>query len=88
MAMKRTQLYLDETTARALAAISREKKTTVSELVRESIRAVYGSGKTVDRPALARQIAGIWKNRQDLKHPDRTVRRLRRGTRSTRFGLE
>jgi hypothetical protein len=36
--MKRTQLYLDEEMARALAALSRQKRTTVSELVRESVQ--------------------------------------------------
>jgi hypothetical protein len=87
MAMKRTQLYLDDATARILAAVSRERKTTVSELVRESVRTRYASRRDFDRSALARQISGIWKNRKDLRHVEQLIRKLRRDTRPKRFGL-
>ena len=84
--MKRTQLYLDEEMARALAALSRKEGTTISELVRESVREKYLSGKDVDKVALARQLAGIWKDRKDLKAIGPAVRRLRKGIRLKKTG--
>ena len=86
-AMKTTQLYLDEEMARTLAALSRQKGTTVSELVRESVQEKYMSKKEMDRVALARQLSGIWRNRKDLEKIDQTVRRLRKGKRLKRLGL-
>jgi len=85
--MKRTQLYLDEEMARTLAALSRQKGTTVSDLVRESVRDKYMSRKEMDKVSLARQLSGIWRNRKDLRDIEGTIRRLRRGTRLRRFGL-
>lgn len=85
--MKRTQLYLDEVMARTLAALSRQKGTTVSELVRESVQEKYMSKKEMDRVSLAKQLSGIWRGRKDLEEIDQTVRRLRRGKRLKRLGL-
>ncbi|MBI2368860.1 MAG: CopG family transcriptional regulator [Deltaproteobacteria bacterium] len=72
---------------RILAVLSRQKGTTVSELVRESIREKYMSKREVDKVSLARQLSGIWGHREDLTDIDRTIRRLRRGARLKRFGL-
>ena len=85
--MKRTQLYLDEEMARTLAALSRQKATTVSELVRESIQEKYMSRKELDKVSLAHQLSGVWRIRKDLKEIDRTIRRLRKGARLKRLGL-
>ena len=85
--MKRTQLYLDEEMARTLAALSRQKATTVSELVRESVQEKYMSRKEIDKVSLAQQLSGVWGSRKDLKEIDRTIRRLRKGTRLKRLGL-
>jgi predicted DNA-binding protein len=85
--MKRTQLYLDEEMARTLAVLSRQKGTTVSELVRESIQERYMNRKDIDKVSLARQLRGIWRNRKDLRAIDQTIRRLRKGTRLKRLGL-
>ena len=85
--MKRTQLYLDEEMARALAALSRKEGTTISELVRESVREKYLSGKDVDKVALARQLVGIWRDRKDLRNTDRVLRRWRKGTRRRRLRI-
>jgi predicted DNA-binding protein len=87
MGMKRTQLYLDEEMARTLAALSRQKGTTVSGLVRESVQEKYMSKKEVDRVSLARQLSGIWRSTKDLAEIDETVRRLRKGKRLRRLGL-
>ena len=32
---------------------------------------------TIDKAALARQLAGVWKKRRDLRDIDRVIRRLR-----------
>ncbi|MEE9568070.1 MAG: CopG family transcriptional regulator [Candidatus Binatia bacterium] len=85
--MKRTQLYLDEEMARTLAVLSRQKGTTVSELVRESVQERYMNRKDIDKVSLARQLSGIWRNRKDLRAIDQTIRRLRKGTRLKRLGL-
>ena len=87
MGMKRTQLYLDEEMARTLAALSRQKGTTVSALVRESVQEKYMSKKEVDKVSLARQLSGIWRSTKDLAEIDETVRRLRKGKRLRRLGL-
>jgi len=79
--MKRTQLYLDEEMARTLTALGRQRGKTLSQLVRESVREKYMSRKAVDKVSLARQLCGIWGERKDLRDIDRTVRRLRQGTR-------
>ncbi len=85
--MKRTQLYLGEEMARTLAVLSRQKGTTVSELVRESVQERYMNKKDIDKVSLARQLSGIWRNRKDLRAIDQTIRRLRKGTRLKRLGL-
>lgn len=85
--MKRTQLYLDEEMARTLGALSRQKGTTVSELVRESVRERYMSKREVDKVVLARQLCGIWRKRTDLKDIASVVRKLRKGKRLKRLHL-
>jgi len=85
--VKRTQLYLDEEMARTLAALGRQRGKTVSELVRESVQEKYMSRKEIDKVSLARQLSGVWHDRRDLKEIDRTLRRLRKGTRLKRLGL-
>lgn len=85
--MKRTQLYLDEEMARTLAALGRQHGKTVSELVRESVEAKYMNKRDLDKAQLARQLAGVWRDRKDLKNIDRIVRKLRAGTRLTRLGV-
>jgi hypothetical protein len=79
--MRRTQLYLDDDIANILSAISRQKGTTVSSLVRECIREKFGPRTEIDKAAMAREIAGVWKNRKDLDTTEQYVRRLRKGKR-------
>ena len=83
--MKRTQLYLDEAMAKMLAALSRQKRTTVSELVRESVREKYMTQKGLNKGLIARQLTGIWADRKDLAQSERLIRRLRRGNRLRRL---
>jgi hypothetical protein len=83
--MKRTQLYLDEEMARMLETLSRQQGTTISELVRRSVREHYMPGKHLDKVSLARELSGIWRNREGLKDIEAAVRKLRRGSRSKRL---
>ena len=85
--MKRTQLYLDEEMARTLKTLSRQKGMTISELVRAGLREHYMPGKHLDKVALARGLAGIWKKRGDLRDTGATVRKLRKGSRLKRFQI-
>ena len=85
--LKRTQLYLDEEMARTLKTLSRQKGMTVSELVRAGLRERYMSGKAIDKAALARNLSGIWKDREDLDDIDAAVRKLRSGSRLERFRI-
>lgn len=85
--MKRTQLYLDEEVARILDTLSRQQGTTVSELVRTSLRERYMPGRDLDKVSLARELSGIWRRPKDLKEIDKAVRQLRRGSRLKRFRL-
>ena len=85
--MKRTQLYLDEAVARKLAALSRQRGTTVSELVRESVREKYMAVKGLDKGLIARELTGVWAGRKDLAQPGRVIRRLRKGNRLKRLTL-
>jgi hypothetical protein len=85
--MKRTQLYLDEDMARRLETLSRQKGTTISELVRTGLREHYVSGTNLDKVALARGLVGIWKDREDLKDVGAVVRKLRKGSRLRRFQI-
>ncbi len=86
--MKRTQLYLDEGIFRTLSDLSREKKTTISDLVRKAIQKVYGKSQSPNQRLRALQSAcGIWKNRKDLPPTDEYVRSLRIDTRKKRLGL-
>lgn len=85
--MRRTQLYLDEEMARTLSALSRQRGASISELVRESVRLKYMTERAVDRAEIARRLAGIWADRQDLRKIEDVVRALRRGQRLRRYGF-
>jgi len=85
--MKRTQLYLDDDLAKILSTVSRQRRTTVSELVRECIRDKFGRKQKVDKVALAREVAGIWKKRRDIGDTEKYVRRLRQDTRRERMKI-
>jgi len=85
--MKRTQLYLDDDLAKILSTVSRQRGTTISELVRECIREKFGAKESVDKASLVRQLAGIWKNRKDVVSPQEYVRRLRKDSRRERLKI-
>lgn len=86
--MKRTQLYLDDDMAKTLSAVSRQRGQTVSELVRECIREKYSEQHSVDKVALARQLAGVWKLRTDILQAEEYVRGFRKDTRRKRLKID
>lgn len=87
--MKRTQLYFDEGLFRLLTLVSRERKTTISALVRKAVEKVYGHHrKTADILRAFDASFGIWKDRTDLPPTNEYIRSLRKSTRMKRFGLE
>src|SRR5262245_38454275 len=81
--VKRTQLYLDEETARLLAAESRRRGTTVSWLVRDAIASQYGTRRGTDRGTIIDRLAGVWADRDDLASS--WIRIQRRSSRPTRW---
>lgn len=82
--MKRTQLYLNEDIWQALTIRSRQRKTSISELVRQAIREKYGNS-SADRRQAMQAIVGLWKDRKDLQDSEQYVRRLRKGKRLRRI---
>jgi hypothetical protein len=82
--MKRTQLYLNEDIWKALHIRARQRKTSISELVRQAVREKYGRS-AADRREAMQALVGIWKDRQDLPDSEQYVRRLRKGKRLRRI---
>ena len=85
--MRRTQLYLDEELWQALHKRAKHEKTTVSELVRKTMRHQFLS-RDDEREAAMLGIIGLWKDRTDLPDTETYVRNLRKDTRRKRMGLE
>jgi endonuclease YncB( thermonuclease family) len=82
--MKRTQLYLNEDIWKALYILARQRKTSISELVRQAVREKYGRS-AADRREAMQALVGIWKDREDLPDSEQYVRRLRKGKRLRRI---
>ena len=82
--MKRTQLYLDEDIWKALHILSRQRRTSISELVRQAIRDRYISSRA-DRNKAMQALVGIWRDRDEIRDTEKYVRRLRKGKRLTRI---
>lgn len=82
--MRRTQLYLDNDIWKALHVRSRQQRTSISELVRQAVRARYG-GSAADRRQAMAALVGMWKDRDDLPDSTTYIRRLRKGKRLKRI---
>ena len=83
--MKRTQLYIEDDVFRILRRMSKEKTTSISELVRAAVRKEYALEKPAHAEDVLREAAGIWKDRKDLRSADRYVREMRKDTRRERL---
>jgi len=82
--MRRTQLYLDEDLWTALHSRARSQKTTISELVRASVREHY-FGKSDQRAKAMQEFIGIRKDTLETQDTDAYVRTLRRSHRLDRL---
>jgi len=82
--VKRTQLYLDEDIWKALQIDSRQRRTSISDLVRQAIRDRYGSSPA-NRSKAMQALVGIWRDRNDLPDTGKYVRQLRKGKRLSRI---
>jgi len=85
--MKRTQIYLEDGIYNTLKVISKTRRTTVSELIRQAIRVVYKDQKQ-NKIEKFDNACGIWAKRDDLRNPSKYVRGLRKGRRLERLGLK
>ena len=83
--MKRTQLYIEDDVFRVLRRLSREKTTSISELVRAAVKKVYALEKPEHAEDVLREAAGIWKDRKDIRSADQYVRHMRKDTRRERI---
>lgn len=82
--MKRTQLYLDEEEFATLEILARQRRKSLSQLVREAIRTTYFRRRTLDPKRVLEESKGLWKGRKDLPPTDEQIRRLRSDTRRER----
>lgn len=82
--MRRTQLYLSESTWKMLHGRARQLRVTISELVRQAIQEKYEKS-TVDRQEAMRAIIGLWQDRKDIGDSTTYVRKLRKDNRLTRL---
>jgi hypothetical protein len=84
--MKRTQLYLPDSTWKTLDIRARQSGTSISELVRQAVGEKYG-----ESPASRRQVmmavVGICKDRKNLPDSITYVRQLRKGKRLRRLAF-
>ena len=75
---------MNEDIWKALHIRARQRKTSISELVRQAVREKYGQS-AVDRREAMQALVGIWKDREDLPDSEQYVRRLRKGKRLRRI---
>jgi hypothetical protein len=84
--MTRTQLYLDDDIHGLLTRLARQQGRSLSELVRDALARVYGTGGRDEELRTLRAIEGLWRERDDLGDTHAYVRRLRRDTKRPRAG--
>jgi len=82
--MRRTQLYLDDHLWNALHARARNRRTTISELVREALRERY-PGKQDEQKKAMQEFVGSRKARSEPLDAVEYIRSLRRGVRLDRL---
>jgi Arc/MetJ family transcription regulator len=82
--MRRTQIYLDDDLLKILQAIAKQRRSTVSDLVRNSLREKYLDQRP-DRHQILQSVVGGWGDRDDLGDSTDFVRNIRKGTRRTRL---
>lgn len=84
--MKRTQLYVEEEQFQLLRILAKNRRTTVSELMREAIRKCYFEKPQLDPLQVVEKTSGLWKDRTDLGTSEDYVRKVRKDRRLERIG--
>lgn len=82
--MTRTQIYLDADLLKVLKTIAKQRRSTVSDLIRSTLRDKYLEHKA-DRAQILLSAVGAWGDREDLGDSTAYVRGLRKGTRAARL---
>ena len=82
--MPRTQIYLDEDLLAVLKLIARERRSTVSDLIRGTLRDKYLDHKA-ERAQILLYGVGAWGDRVDMGDSTAYVRGLRKGTRAAKL---
>jgi len=82
--MRRTQLYLHESTWKMLHIRARQLRVTISELVRQAVQEKYETSPANRKEAM-QAFVGIWKDRKDIGDSTAYVRKLRKGNRLARL---
>jgi len=82
--MRRTQLYLEESTWKALHIRAKQLRVTISELVRQAVREKYESSLE-NRRQVMQAFVGLRKNRKDIGDSTAYIRKLRKGNRLSRL---
>jgi Arc/MetJ family transcription regulator len=82
--MKRTQIYLDEDVLKVLKTIAKQRRSTVSDLVRGALREKFLEHRP-DRAQVLLSVVGAWGDRKDLGDSTDFVRGMRKGTRAARL---
>ena len=75
---------MNEDIWKALHIRARQRKTTISDLVRQAVREKYGNS-SADRKQAMQALVGLWKERKDLPDTEQYVRQLRKGKRLRRI---
>jgi Ribbon-helix-helix protein, copG family len=82
--MRRTQLYLEESTWKALHIRAKQLRVTISELVRQAVREKYESSLE-NRRQVMQAFVGLRKDRKDIGDSTAYIRKLRKGNRLSRL---
>ncbi len=82
--MVRTQIYLDADLLKVLRTIAKQRRSTVSDLIRSTLRDKYLEHR-LDRAQVMLSAVGAWGDREDLGDSTAYVRALRKGTRAARL---
>ncbi len=75
--MQRTQIYLDPAQKRDLALISRRRRATVSELIRQAIEQFLQKNPSGFEEAVEKSF-GLWSKRKDIGNLSVYIRKIRR----------
>ena len=75
--MQRTQIYLDPAQKRNLSQMSRRRRATVSELIREAIEQYLQKSPSGFEQAIEKTF-GLWSKRKDIGNSSIYVRKIRR----------